>query len=174
MRAKRTFRVSSETSATAPAIFVSQARRLSPQPDSLQRLPRTFRRCPGFDNDCPDSANRSPGLKSCCPESKTFRPDFENSCPEIAGRCPDRKSSRPGSMSRCPGGFRFCPEFLTLTPVLKAVAPISGAPRLLHNSLPPSNLRGIAAKKRKIRKNPFVPFVPFGGQPFPHLQTANY
>ena len=57
-------------------------------------------------------------------------------------------------MSRCPGSFRLCPDFQTLAPFLKAIAPISGAPRRFCNLLPQSNLHKIAAKTRKERKKP--------------------
>jgi hypothetical protein len=43
-------------------------------------------------------------------------------------------------MSRCPGSFRLCPDFQTLAPVLKVVAPVYRTPRLLRNLLPKSNL----------------------------------
>ncbi len=152
MRAKRTYSVLPGSSANAPALSVSQARRPSPQPAAPRRLPRTFRRCPGFDNDCPEFWWGERPREPRCPESKTFRPVFGNDCPDLAGRCPDRKSSCPGSMSHCPGHFRFRPDFQTLAPVLKAVAPISGAPRLFYKLLPQSNLCGIAAKRRKERK----------------------
>ncbi len=135
-------------SVNPPAIFIPQPGQFSALPDFSRQLPRLFRRCPGFDNDCPDPENRRPGFKSHCPEPIISRPDFGNDCPGLAGCCPGIKSFGPGLVSRCPGSFRFCPDSQTVAPVLKAVALISGAPRLFRNLLPQSNLRKMVGTAR--------------------------
>jgi len=146
------------------------------RPPCRQLLPLTFRRCAGFDNDCPDSANRRPGFKNRCPESKTSRPGLGNDCPDFANRCPGSKSFRPGLMNRCPGGFRLCPDFQTFAPVLKVVAPISGAPRQFHNLLPQNNLCSSRRKEALINfRFPLLQFEPrhLGSCNFSPSPTAN-
>jgi hypothetical protein len=103
-------------------------------------LPQSVRRCPGFDNDCPETKNCRSVFKSRCPELKTFRPALGNACPGFEARCPGFQNSRPGSVNRCHGFFRLCPGFQTLAPFLKAFAPISGMLRLFCNLLPHSYL----------------------------------
>lgn len=136
-----------------PVISVSRPARLPSLPDSSRPLPRTFRRCPGFGNDCPDPESRCPGFKNRCPESKSSRPDYLNDCPGRGQRCPDHKSGCPGNLSRCPDGFQLCPDSQTVAPVLKADAPISKTPRRFHNLLPQSSLQSFfRAKAAKYAK----------------------
>jgi hypothetical protein len=150
-----------------------QTGQLPPLPDSPRRLPRLACRCSGFDNDCPEFWWGERPREPRCPESKTFRPDYVNDCPDIDSGSPGLQSSCPGLVRRCPGSFRLCPDFQTLAPFFKAIAPIHTPSRLFHNLLPQSILHKIAAKRHRIRKNSFVPFVPFRGQTF-NLHPSTY
>jgi hypothetical protein len=123
-------------------------------------------RCPGFDNDCPEFWWGERPREPHCPGTKTIRPDHVNACPEFDSSRTDFQTGCPGLVSRCPGAFQLCPDFQTIAPDFNADAPISGTPRLFCNLLPQSKLHKIAAKRRRIRKNPFVPFELFRGQTF--------
>jgi len=121
-------------------------------PDNPQRLPRLARRCPGFDNDCPEFWWGERPREPHCPGTKTSRPDLVNTCPDRDHHCPGRKTGCSGSMSHGPGGFRLCPDFLTVAPDLRAAAPISKTPRRFCNLLPQSHLCSSRRKEALTKK----------------------
>jgi hypothetical protein len=114
----------------------------------LSSPPQLARRCPGFDNDCPEFGWGERPREPRRPEPKTFRPAFGNDCPDFDSRRPDFQNCCPELVNRCPGFFRHCPEFQTLAPFLKATAPISWMFRLFFNLLPVSNLHKLVGTAR--------------------------
>ena len=109
-------------------------------------LPRLVRRCPDFDNRCPEFWWGERPREPRCPESKTSCPDFLNGCPGFDSHRPDFQDRCPGFVSRCPGFFRLCLEFFTPPPVLKASAPIFLGLKPACNTLFHSNLGWIPAR----------------------------
>jgi hypothetical protein len=104
-------------------------------------FPKSVRRRPFFDNNCPAFRWSERPREPRCPESKTFRPALGNACPGFDSRRPGFQNSCPGLVNRCPDIFRHCLGFQTLAPFLKAFAPIFRRPRLFCNLLPVSYLR---------------------------------
>ena len=109
-------------------------------PDSPRRLPRLFRRRPGFDNDCPEFLWGERPREPRCPVPNPSRPALGKNCADLEIDCPGTKDTCPDSMSRRPGRIRFCPDAQTFAPFVIAAAPIYRTPRQFCNLLPVSNL----------------------------------
>ena len=92
-------------------------------PDNPRRLPRLFRRCPGFDNDCPEFWWGERPREPRCPESKTSRPDFVNVCPDIDSRLPRFSNHLPRIDEPLPRRFPALPRISDPCPVFESCCP---------------------------------------------------
>jgi hypothetical protein len=141
-------------------------------------LPRFARRCREFElraftiagrrsifvNRSPAFETRSSGLVGCSSHCDTRSSQLKCSRSGLGNGSSVLKTRPPVWDDRSSGISSRSSERHRLPPFSNTAPPISGTSSLLHNLLIQGSLHRIAAKRRRILKNPFVPFAPFRGQ----------